>query len=125
MQQGEILVSVEIPKPLPRLVRFYKIAKRRLDDISTVALAIAMDRDSTGRVLRSRFAFGGVAATPIRVIEAEDAVANQLWTEAAVARVQGVLDRQLSPLSDHRGSSAYRLEVSKSLVEKYWWEHRT
>ena len=32
----------------------------------------------TGRVRRARFAFGGVAATPVRVAEAEDAVVGQL-----------------------------------------------
>jgi len=42
-----------------------------------------------------------------------------------VERVQQVLDRVLTPMSDHRGSAAYRLEVSKSLVEKFWWEGRS
>jgi xanthine dehydrogenase small subunit len=125
MQPGEMLVSVVIPKPLPRLVRFYKIAKRRLDDISTVAAAMAVDVDDRGRIRRSRLAFGGVAATPLRIIEAEDALANQIWDEAAVARVQEIFDRVLTPLSDHRGSKEYRLEVSKSLVEKCWWEQRS
>jgi xanthine dehydrogenase small subunit len=124
MQAGEMLVSIEIPKPLPHFVRFYKIAKRRLDDISTVAAAMAMDLDAGGRVRRARFALGGVAATPIRVTEAENAVVNQPWNEAAVERVQQVFDRTLTPLSDHRGSKEFRLEVSKSLVEKYWWEQR-
>jgi xanthine dehydrogenase small subunit len=123
MRAGDILVSVEIPKPLPRFLRFYKIAKRRLDDISTVAAAMAIDVDASGRIGRSRFALGGLAATPIRVIEAEQAVAGHLWNEAAVERVQAILDRALTPLSDHRGSKEYRLEVSKGLVEKYWWEH--
>ncbi len=122
MQPGDILVSVEIPKPLPHIVRFYKIAKRRLDDISTVAAAMAMDLDGQGRIRRARFAFGGVAATPIRVTEAEHAVADQPWDEDAVRRVQRIFDRVLTPLSDHRGSKEYRLEVSKSLVEKYRWE---
>jgi xanthine dehydrogenase iron-sulfur cluster and FAD-binding subunit A len=36
--------------------------------------------------------------------------------------VQDVLDRVLSPMSDHRGSQGYRHDVSKSLVEKFWWE---
>jgi xanthine dehydrogenase small subunit len=58
-------VSVEIPKPLPDMIRFYKVAKRRVDDISTVAAGMAMDRDSAGRVTRARLAFGGVAATPL------------------------------------------------------------
>jgi xanthine dehydrogenase small subunit len=124
LQRGEIIRSVEIPKPLSALVRFYKVAKRRLDDISTVAAAMALDRDRSGRVRRARFGFGGVAATPLLVVEAEQVVLGQLWNESAVERVQQVLDRVLSPMSDHRGSKEYRREVAKSLVEKFWWESR-
>jgi len=124
MRPGEIVTSIEIPKPLPAFVRFYKVAKRRLDDISTVAAAMAMDWDGGGRVRRARFTFGGVAATPLRVVEAEEATTNQAWNEAAVERVQRILDRTLTPMSDHRGSKEYRLAVAKSLVEKFWWERR-
>ena len=122
LQPREILTAIEIPKPLPAFVRFYKVAKRRLDDISTVATAMAMDWEGSGVVRRARFAFGGVAATPLRMLEAEAAVVNQPWNEAAVTRVQRILSRTLTPMSDHRGSKEYRLEVSKSLVEKFWWE---
>jgi len=124
LQHGEIIRSIEIPKPLPAFVRFYKVAKRRLDDISTVAAAMALDRDPSGRVRRARFAFGGVAATPLLAVEAEQAILGQAWSESAVERVQHVLDRVLSPMSDHRGSKEYRREVAKSLVEKFWWESR-
>jgi len=124
LQRGEILATIEIPKPLPEFVRFYKVAKRRLDDISTCAAAMAIDRDRSGRVRRARFAFGGVAASPLLVAEAEEAVTGQPWNEAASERVQEVLDRVLTPMSDHRGSKEYRREVSKSLVEKFWWESR-
>ena len=123
LRKGEILVSVEIPKPLPKVVRFYKVAKRRLDDISTVAAAMAID-GPPALVSRARFAFGGVAATPIRLADAEAAVEGNAWDEQAVARVQGVLDRTLTPLTDHRGSKEYRLAIAKSLVEKFWWETR-
>jgi len=34
---GELIVSVHIPLPQPRLQRFYKVSKRVLDDISTVS----------------------------------------------------------------------------------------
>jgi xanthine dehydrogenase small subunit len=122
MLPGELISAIEIPRPLPAFVRFYKIAKRRLDDISTVAAAMAMDLDATGHITRAAFAFGGVAATPLRVSEAERSIIGQLWTRDAARRVQDVLDRTLTPLSDHRGSKEYRLEVSKSLVEKFWWE---
>jgi xanthine dehydrogenase iron-sulfur cluster and FAD-binding subunit A len=83
---------------------------------------MAMDWDENGRVSRARFAFGGVAATPVRVTDAEDAIVGQRWNESTVERVQNILDRTLKPISDHRGSAEYRLEVAKSLVEKFWWE---
>jgi len=122
MARGEIVTAVELPKPFPQFVRFYKIAKRRLDDISTVAAAMSLDLDAHRNVVRARFAFGGVAATPIRLLEAEAAVVGLPWNDAAVGRVQAVIDRTLHPMSDHRGSKEYRLEVSKSLVDKYQWE---
>ena len=123
IQAGELITAIEIPRPLPQFVRFYKITKRRLDDISTVAAALAIDLDASGKVGRARVAFGGVAATPTRVVEAEATLLGQAWNDAAVERVQAILDRVLTPLSDHRGSKEYRLEVSKSLVEKFQWEH--
>jgi xanthine dehydrogenase small subunit len=122
LKPGEILTAIEIPKPFPAFVRFYKVAKRRLDDISTVAAAMAVDLENSGNTRRARFAFGGVAATPLQVTEAEAAVVGQPWNAAAVDRVQHILDRTLAPMSDHRGSKEYRLEVSKSLVEKFWSE---
>jgi xanthine dehydrogenase small subunit len=122
LRQGEIVTAIEIPRPLPEFIRFYKVSKRHLDDISTVAAAMAMDWDGGDRVRRARFAFGGVAPTPIRAAEAESAVVSQRWNESAVDRVQRVLDRTLTPIADLRGSKEYRLGVSKSLVEKFWWE---
>jgi xanthine dehydrogenase small subunit len=122
LRQTELLTSIELPTPLPEVVRFYKIAKRRLDDISTAAAAMAIDRDRGGRVRRARFAFGGLAATPIRLVEAEQAVEGQPWNDAAVERVQRIIERTLTPMTDHRGSKEFRLEVAKSLVEKFYWE---
>lgn len=122
LDTGELITAVEIPAPLPQNVRFYKVAKRKLDDISTVAAAIALDVDTSGKVRRARIALGGVAATPIRVADAEDALDDQPWNDAAVERVQAVFDRVLQPVSDHRGSKEYRLAVSKALVEKFRWE---
>ena len=119
---GEIILAVEIPKPLPDLLRFYKVSKRRYDDISTVAAAIALSFDGKRRVRQARLAFGGVAPTPIRSTDAEAALAGQPWNAAAVERAQSALDRTLTPISDHRGSKEYRLAVAKSVVDKCLWE---
>jgi xanthine dehydrogenase small subunit len=122
LQKDELIVSIDIPTPAPAVLSFYKVAKRRLDDISTVAAAMAVDLDGAGRVRRSRLAFGGVAATPIRLIEAEHTLTGQPWDDAAVRRVQQIIEQTLTPMSDHRGSREYRLQVSSSLVAKFWQE---
>ena len=103
----ELITAIEIPKPLPEFVRFYKVAKRRMDDISTVAAAMAMDWDASGRVARARFAFGGVAAVPLRALAAEEAVLGQRWNEAAVERVQAALERNAQ--ADQRSSRIGRI----------------
>ena len=119
----EIIKAIEIPKPWPVNARFYKIAKRRVDDISTVAACLAVTLDESGRVDHARFAYGGVAATPLRAIAAEEAILGRYWDLAAVRRAQDVLSRTLKPMSDQRGSAGYRLAIAQTLIEKYWHEY--
>lgn len=111
LRPDEVVRSIRIPCPLPAHLRFYKIAKRAVDDISTVAAAFAMDRN------RARIAFGGVAAVPIRAVEAERAL-----EQGDVESAKRLIGRAVSPMSDHRGSAEYRRAVSMSLLEKFWLE---
>ena len=99
---GEILRSIVIPKPFPTTARFFKVAKRSMDDISTVAAAIAVT--GTGAV---RIGLGGVAAVPV-CFEAADAETLRQQVSAA-----------LQPMSDHRGSAAYRLAMARTLIDKF------
>lgn len=119
LQQGEVLVSIRIPKPFPAHARFYKAAKRRLDDISTVAACFAMDRERDGTVRRARMAYGGVAATPTRAVDAERVLEGSAGVGDARRRTRESLARALKPISDHRGSAAYRLALAQSLFEKF------
>jgi xanthine dehydrogenase small subunit len=119
---GELLVSILVPKPLPQEVRFFKGAKRVMDDISTIAAGMAVNIDASGRVEHIRLAYGGVAPVPLRAVEAEESLLGQPWNEVSIHRAQKILERTLQPISDHRGSAAYRLALAQSLLEKFWWE---
>ena len=111
LQPGGLMRSIRIPKPFPAHIRFYKVAKRRMDDISTVAACF-----STGSQVR--LAFGGVAAIPVRVPAAESILENALdWNRAKRAIAQS-----LAPIGDHRGSAAYRSAVAQSLLDKFQME---
>jgi xanthine dehydrogenase small subunit len=116
LERGELIRSVRIPKPLPTHARFYKVAKRRVDDISTVAAGIAIRTDDSGRAQSARIALGGVAPVPLRAFEAEEALARN-----DPERAKAILRRTLHPMSDHRGSAAYRLAMAQSLLDKFLW----
>ena len=121
LARGEILVSVIVPKPLP-MVRFYKAAKRRLDDISTIAAAFSLTLDDASRVQSARLAFGGVAAVPMRCTQAEEAIEGRIWSHRAVADACSAIATTLRPISDHRGSADYRLALAQSLFAKFHYE---
>ena len=117
LKRGELIRSVRIPKPLPEHVRFYKIAKRGLDDISTVAAGISVRSDGTVRI-----GLGGVAAVPLRALDAERALEGGFGLAEARERAKDVLRRTLRPISDHRGSAKYRLAMAQTLLDKFWME---
>jgi xanthine dehydrogenase small subunit len=75
-------------------------------------------------VSKARFAFGGVAATPLRAVEAEACIEGTHFAEVDLARATAQLRRTLTPLRDHRGSAAYRLAMAQSLLEKFRSEAR-
>ena len=121
---GEVIVAIHIPRRVPGMSRFFKVAKRRMDDISTVAAAFAIELDAGGYVLSARLAFGGVAATPVRAALAEHELIGMRWNRDAVDRAKRAIASTLRPLSDHRGSAAYRLAMAQSLVDKFFFEQQ-
>lgn len=127
LKPGEIIVSVTIPKTISksavrRLTRSYKIGKRGTDDISIVATAFVIDLDSDHKIVHARLGYGGVAATPVRAIEVENALIGQPWTIATVQQVKPLLKEAFTPLTDLRGSADYRKLLVANLFEKFFVE---
>jgi xanthine dehydrogenase small subunit len=118
----ELIRAVRIPLPAARLVGFAKAAKRRFDDISSVAVAFALDlRD--GVVERAGIGLGGVAATPLRATATEEALVGQPWSEETVRAAADVLAGEGTPLDDHRASAAYRSAMLGQSLRKLFAEH--
>ncbi len=120
---GEWIALVHLPRPLPRLQRFYKVSKRVLDDISTVAAAFALELAEDGRVARLRAAYGGIAATPLLVTELGRVAQGLPWAEPATLRLLCEALHDLgTPLDDQRGSAAYRRAMTGKLLERFHLE---
>jgi len=107
-EPGELIRAIRIPLPLAGLTAFHKIAKRRFDDISSVAVAFALDVDDAGVVTAARIGLGGVAATPLRAYEAEQVLVGRPWDLTTVRAASAVLRETGTPMSDHRASADYR-----------------
>ena len=123
-QPGELIRAVRVPLPQPRLVGFTKVAKRRFDDISSVAVGLGLDVED-GVVRRARIGLGGVAATPLRARATEEALTGRPWTRETVRAAAEVMAAEGTPLDDHRASAAYRSAMLRQALLKFAAEHRS
>ena len=114
----ELLRAVRIPLPLAERTAFYKISKRRFDDISSVSVAIAL-RVADGLVTSARIGLGGVAATPIRASATEEALTGQPWTVETVAAAATVMAGEGTPIDDMRASALYRQAMLRQALFRF------
>jgi xanthine dehydrogenase molybdopterin binding subunit/xanthine dehydrogenase small subunit len=98
----------------------YKVSKRRELDISIVAAAFCVDVDASNVVRRARLAFGGVAATPVRALEAERYLEGSPWTRERMAGALPLLRAAFTPIADARSEVPFRRELVASLFEKFF-----
>ena len=117
----ELIRSVKVPLPLSPLTGFYKVAKRPLDDISSVAVGFSLKLDN-GIVTDVRIGLGGVAATPVRARATETALNGRPWTQATVRAAARVLKQEGTPQDDHRASAAYRAAMLEQTLLKFYAE---
>ncbi|MAX33310.1 MAG: xanthine dehydrogenase small subunit [Halomonadaceae bacterium] len=114
----EVLREIRLPWLTEgRQLKVWKLSKRREDDISAVLGAFSWQLED-GRLRDVRLAFGGMAAIPARARGAEAALEGQPPSEAAFAAARQALDDDFQPLSDVRGSSAYRRLAAANLLER-------
>jgi xanthine dehydrogenase small subunit len=114
----ELIRTIRIPRPLAAVTAFHKIAKRRFDDISSVAVAFAIDHDDAGIVQCARIGLGGVAATPLRATATEAALVGKAWSFETVTAAAEILGAEGTPMNDHRASTRYRAAMLRSSLLK-------
>jgi len=114
----EVIVSVTLPRPPAGAhLACEKVSKRHDQDIATVGAALLV-REEKGVVAEARLAFGGVGATVVRAAHAEAVLLGKAFDAAQVALAAEALARDIAPLSDWRGTSAYRLAVAQGLLKR-------
>ncbi len=118
LEAGEIVTTIVIPTPKATHQRFFKIAKRGRDDISTVSVAIALEV-SGGVIAGAKLGLGGVAATPARAFKTEAFLIGKRLEQRVMRDAGAILESEFTPLSDHRGSAAYRSAMLGQTLERF------
>ncbi|PZU61057.1 MAG: xanthine dehydrogenase small subunit [Sphingobium sp.] len=119
---GEFVERIFVPRPVEgTLIRITKLSRRFDSDISAVCGAFAIGL-AGGRVSSARIAFGGMAGTPQRASACEAALTGAAWSEATVEAAVQAMASDYSPLTDVRGSSAYRIAAAANLLRRLWHE---
>ncbi|TWT35900.1 4-hydroxybenzoyl-CoA reductase subunit gamma [Posidoniimonas corsicana] len=118
LHADEVLESVTTPLPGPEVqLTLHKVSKRRDMDISTVTAAFWLDMQ--GQTIReARVALGGVGPVVVRARRAEAALQGQRLSLDAMRRAGRAARDEVAPISDVRGSAAYRLQLVENLFVK-------
>lgn len=121
--QGEFVERITIPLPSEdQLFNCYKISKRRDEDISALCGAFSAQIED-GRVKDIRIAFGGMAGTPKRASQVEQALIGAPWSERSILDAKSLFEQDFKPLSDWRASAEYRMAAAQNLLERFYFEN--
>jgi xanthine dehydrogenase small subunit len=118
MEKDEVIAAIEIPL-LKDGTTFtaYKLSKRFDQDISTVIGAYCL-RVEDGKVADLRAAYGGMAATTARAQHVEAALIGKPWTAESLRGIDALIAQDFQPMTDHRGTDAYRLRAAANLIRR-------
>lgn len=110
----EILAEVRVPLPSPRSGQAYlKFLPRTADDYATVGVAASLTLSPDGKKCEAvRIGMGCVGATPLRARQAEDVLQGREPTPEAIREAAEKGKAATDPLSDHRGSAAYKKDMA-------------
>jgi carbon-monoxide dehydrogenase medium subunit len=111
----ELLTEVRFPAPAPHAA--ISEFARRHGDFAIVAAAVALDMDD-GVCRSARVVLGGVADAPVRVAEAEEALAGATLGDDTLSAAGRAAADAIDPPSDLHGSGDYRRELASVLVKR-------
>ena len=117
LEPGELVVDIKIPFMPPEskatYLRYSSLSANDWPCLGVAALAIRQN----GRCQELRLALGGVAATPL-LIDGLDLVKDQSLDDSVIEKLLGVVEEQISPSSDMRGSEWYKRKMVRVFVKK-------
>jgi len=120
LKPEEIITEVLVPRVPPNSgVAFLKFLPRTADDYATVSAAAVVTLDRSKKTFADvSIALGSVGTTPIRAREAEAVLRGQPVKTEAIREAAEKAKEAVDPISDFRGSAAYKREMAGVFVRR-------
>jgi carbon-monoxide dehydrogenase medium subunit len=117
LEDGEMLVEVNLPKLRKGTGWAFEEVARRSGDFALACVAVTLSHDD-GKISDVRIGMMGVGETPMRATEAERLLAGQRYSDAVVAAAVEAIRVAVEPNTDLHASSAYRRHLVGILAQR-------
>jgi CO/xanthine dehydrogenase FAD-binding subunit len=113
LADDELVIGVDVPADIPQVQEFAKVGVRNAMVIATVSCMVMRGDDGF------RIALGSVAPTPIRATRAEAMLNDEKnVSETALVELARIVSEEISPITDHRSTAAYRRHAAGVLARR-------
>jgi aerobic carbon-monoxide dehydrogenase medium subunit len=117
LEPGEIVAEARLPLPQGASAGTYLKLERKVGDFATVGVAVQLERDGS-RIQRAGIALTAVAPRNLRAARAEALLAGAEPSPELFAEAARVAAEECEPVSDGRGSAAYKRRVVAVFTER-------
>jgi carbon-monoxide dehydrogenase medium subunit len=119
LEPDEFLVGLKIKPPAARSADAYlRFIPRTEMDIAVVGAGVCLTLNERGTCTAARAGLGAVAARPLLVTEAAEALIGTTVDAAALKRLAQAASAACQPIDDKRGTKEYRIKVAGVLARR-------
>ncbi len=119
LQEGEMLVALELPVPAARSgARYLRFIPRNEMDIAVVGVGASLALAEDGTVTSARVALGAVGPTPLFIPDAATQLVGRVPNEEALAAAASAAQAAARPIDDMRGTIEHRRHLVGVLTRR-------
>ena len=114
---NEFVTGLVLPVLPARSSSAFLKLETNANDLAIVNVAVRITLDQADRCQAARvFVGGGGAQIPVRAGSAEAVLQGEKLSDELIQRASAAVPSDLQPMSDHRGSGAYRSAMAKTMT---------
>lgn len=122
LKPGEVLTALKFPLPDKKSTfHFEKVSKRTHLDIASVNAAMRLEMDDLD-IVSARISAGGVAPVPLFLRETSAFLQGKKVSAQLVMEALPLAAEEIRPISDARGSAAYKSLLLTQLIKALFME---